>query len=354
MPKIDESVTVVTGASSGIGRATALRIAEQGGTVVLVARQEKALKELAEECEALGGEALVAPADVTDPRQVERCARVAIEQYGHIDAWVNNAAVSLFGRFEEVPMEDFRRVIETNLFGYVHGARAVLPWFREQGRGTLINVSSVVARSGQPLNAAYVASKFAIDGFSESLRMELEDAPKIRVCTIHPSSIDTPVFQHAANFTGRKVKPLEPIYPAGDVAEAIVRCIEKPRRDVSVGLAGKGLSIARLIAPGTTAKKIAEVVPKQHLTGERSPASHGNLFKPLKSCNTVSGGWRHDEEQQSPAGAIAAAVAVVAGAGLAAWAISRSRARPAVPSGRFNREVDGTFGGWRRRMGVGR
>src|SRR5205814_6243190 len=145
---------------------------------------------------------------------------------------VNTAAVTLFGRLEETPSEPYRRVIETNLFGYVHGSRAVLPYFREQGSGVLINVASVVGKLGQPYTSAYVASKFGIVGLSECLRQELRDAKDIHVCTILAPSTDTPLFQQAANYTGRAVKPLSPLHEPEEVAQTIVHCAERPQREV--------------------------------------------------------------------------------------------------------------------------
>jgi NAD(P)-dependent dehydrogenase (short-subunit alcohol dehydrogenase family) len=173
--KIADSVVVITGASTGIGRAAALKFAPQGATVVVSGRREQVLQRLAEHCEKLGGRALAIPADVTDQEAIKSLARRVIETFGRIDVWVNNAAVTLFARIEEAPYEAYRRVIETNLFGYIHGARAVLPYFRKQGSGTLINVSSVVGKLGSPFVSAYTTSKFGIVGLSESLRMELQD-----------------------------------------------------------------------------------------------------------------------------------------------------------------------------------
>jgi NAD(P)-dependent dehydrogenase (short-subunit alcohol dehydrogenase family) len=198
--KIADSVVVITGASTGIGRAAALKFAPQGAPVVVSGRREQVLQRLAEHCERLGGRALAIPADVTDQEAIKSLARRVIDTFGRIDVWVNNAAVTLFARIEEAPYEAYRKVIETNLFGYIHGARAVLPYFRKQGSGTLINVSSVVGKVGSPFVSAYTTSKFGIVGLSESLRMELQDAPDIHVCTVLPASIDTPLFQHAANF----------------------------------------------------------------------------------------------------------------------------------------------------------
>lgn len=206
MPRpIEDSVVVITGASSGIGRAAAQEFARRGATLVLAARRAQALDEVARECKELGGHALAVPTDVTDEAAVQDLARRAIETFGRIDVWVNNAAVTLFARIEEAPYEDYRRVIETNLLGYVHGARAAIPYFREQGSGVLVNVSSVVGKVGQPNTSAYCATKFAIVGLSECLRQELLDVEDIHVCTVMPPSVDTPIFQHAANYTGRVI-----------------------------------------------------------------------------------------------------------------------------------------------------
>lgn len=195
MPRpIKDSVIVITGASSGIGRATALDFAKQGATLLLAVRREAPLQELAAECERLGGKALAVPTDTTDEEAVQALARLGVETFGRLDVWVNNAAVTLFARFEEAPPEVFRQVIETNLFGYIHGARAALPYFREQGSGILINVDSVVGAAPQPYTSAYFISKHGIRGLSGCLRMELhlDNAADIHVCTVMPATFDTP------------------------------------------------------------------------------------------------------------------------------------------------------------------
>jgi short-subunit dehydrogenase len=311
--QIAGSVIVITGASTGIGRAAALRFARAGAAVVIVSRREEVLRTLASDCEKLGGKALAVAADVTDQQAIQRVARQAIETFGRIDVWINNAAVTLFARFEQSPPEAYRRVIETNLFGYVHGTRAVLPYFRDQGSGILINISSGVGRIGSPFISAYVASKFAIIGLSESLRMELRDAPDIHVCTVLPAAIDTPLFQQGANFTGRAVKPMPPVYSAEKVADALVELVRRPRREIIVGAFGKLGLMLHAIAPGLAEQFFARRVEKKHFADRPEPSSEGNLFKPME-YQSISGGWRADRgwrfSNQALLGALAIGIGV--------------------------------------------
>ncbi|HWI57232.1 MAG TPA: SDR family oxidoreductase [Bacillota bacterium] len=325
--RISDLVTVITGASSGIGRATALRAAEKKGAVVLASRQENSLNEVARECERLGGCPLVVKTDVTDPEQMENLARRAVETYGRLDAWVNGAAVTMLGSFEEAPAEAFRKVIETNLFGYVNGARAVLPYFREQGHGILINIASVLGKVGAPYSSAYVASKFAVTGFSESLRMELRDAPHIHVCTILPATIDTPLFQHAANFSGRAVQAMPPVYSPEQVADAILATILHPKREVTVGNVRRILAMRRM-APPLSEKVIAKKVENQHFAEKSSPASLGNLFEPMPQYNTVHGGWLELRRKGHKSAWAAGTLAMLASAGTALYLAWRRRRSP--------------------------
>ncbi len=293
MPReLGESVIVITGASSGIGRATAHALAERGASVVLAARSEQSLREAAEECEAAGGRALVVPTDVTDKEAVQDLARQAAERFGRIDVWVNNAAVMAYGYFEQIPDETYRGVIETNLFGPINGARAVLPYFREQGSGVLINVSSLWGRMFSPYVSAYTTSKFGVRTFSESLREALTDEEGIDVCTILPQSVDTPIFRHAANYSGRGVKPVPPVADPDRVVKAILRCIKNPQREISVGHVGHLEAITQEMVPGLFNWLAPHVMRWAAFSSEPAESSPGNVFEPMLEWNRVSGGWR--------------------------------------------------------------
>ncbi|PSB17388.1 short-chain dehydrogenase [filamentous cyanobacterium CCP2] len=304
MPRpIRDSVIVITGASSGIGKATALAFAQQGATLLLAARQADRLQELASECRILGGQAIAVPTEVTDEAAMNDLAKRAIDDFGRLDVWMNNAAVSLFARFEEAPIEAFRRVLEVNIFGYVYGARAALPYFREQGSGILINMDSIVGAAPQPYTSAYVMSKYAIRGLSDCLRMELhlDQASDIYVCTVMPASIDTPFFQHAANYTGRQTKALDPVYPAEKVAEAVVNLVKKPQREVLVGEAGYLLALQETFTPELYERMMAQQVHQNHFQDKLAPDTAGNLFEPMPEYTGISGGWEHtsDPTQQA-------------------------------------------------------
>ncbi|MEQ9443289.1 MAG: SDR family NAD(P)-dependent oxidoreductase [Cyclobacteriaceae bacterium] len=290
------AIVVITGASSGIGRATALEFAKKGAIIFLLARRKEALDDLAEECIALGATPRVFPLDVTDEEAVRNVAQAAVKEFGRIDMWVNNAAVSLFGRFEELPGKDIRRLLEVNLFGYLYGAQAVLPYFREQGSGILVNVSSIVGIVGQPYTVPYSISKSAIRGLSLSLAQELADTPHIRVCTVYPAVIDTPIFNQAGNLYGKKIQAPKPRIKASKVAKTIVRLLHHPQTEVIVGGQGKMARTARLVAPGIFDKQFRKNIANGHFSEESAEPTLGNLYEPKPQFAQVSGGWKPEDE----------------------------------------------------------
>jgi NAD(P)-dependent dehydrogenase (short-subunit alcohol dehydrogenase family) len=270
---------------------------------------------------------------------VQNLARRAVETFGRIDGWVNNAGVTLFGRLDEVPMEAFRRVIETNLFGYIYGARAVLPHFRQRGQGVLVNVASIIAKVGSPYVTAYAISKYAVLGLSDSLRQELMDTPGIHVCTILPASIDTPLFQHAANYTGQAVKALTPVYPATQVARTIARCLEYPRRELAVGGAAERILVQRALAPGMTERQMSRKVRTDHFQDRPAKVSSGNLFQPTAATGRISGDWRRNQNQSSSSISLATAVGIGLGT-LAAGYVALRWLRP-TPMGQDGHSEEG-------------
>jgi short-subunit dehydrogenase len=319
--KISESVVVITGASSGIGRATAHEFAKEGASLVLAVRSGEALEDVAAECRGTGAQVELVAVDVTDEDAVFRLTERAVERFGRVDVWVNNAAVTALGKFEDTPSEVFRRVIEVNLFGYINGARAVLPVFRDQQGGVLINVASVAGKVGEPYASAYVASKFGIVGFSEALRQELRDERGVYVCSILPPAVDTPLFQHAANYMGREVRALPPVIRAEDVALAIVDCAEHPRREVAVRGPAKRMTAMRSVAPRFAERRIAEKVEREHFGSSPAPESTGNLFEPDPGSDMLHGGWGGAKPSSIPA--VAAGALALGLAALSARALSQ-------------------------------
>jgi len=323
-PRAENMVVVITGASRGIGRATAKRFAERGASVVLAARSEGALLEAAAECEALGGEALAVPTDVAEWGSVEGLARRAVERFGRIDVWVNNAVLAAVGRLEEVPPEANRRVVEANLLGYVHGAQAALPRFREQGSGVLINMSSGFGLVGAPYAGAYTATKFAQRGLAQALRGELRGTG-IQVCTIMPGGVDTPAYRLAANYSGRAMGFDGFLASPDTIARVVVRCAERPRPEVVVGNSVRTLRLAHALAPRIVERAVARTVDRGLLRQEPSESSPGNLYESSAEWASADGGFNREAKRRA---ALRVRRAVVAGASvigpsILAWVLFR-------------------------------
>jgi short-subunit dehydrogenase len=239
LKRIEDQVVVITGASSGIGLATAKMAAELGARVVLAARDPEGLASACVEIEGSGGRAITVIADVANLDDVHSIADRATEAFGGFDTWVNNAGVSIYGPIEEVPIEDARRLFDVNYWGVVHGSLTAVAHLKDHG-GALINLGSVASDRAIPLQGHYSASKHAVKAFTDALRMEIEkeEAP-VSVTLIKPGAIDTPFPEHARNYMEAEPKHPPPVYDPSVVAEAILFCAEHARRDLIVGGGGK-------------------------------------------------------------------------------------------------------------------
>ena len=265
LKRVSDQVIVITGASSGIGLATARAACRRGARVVAAARSEHALDVLVTELRANGGDAIAVVADVGVEADVERIADTAIQHYGGFDTWVNNAAGSVYGGCLEVSIDDMKRVIETNFWGVVYGSRAACRHLQARG-GALINVGSEVSDRAVPLQGIYSASKHAVKGWTDALRAELEfDRTPISVSLIKPGPIDTPYAEHAKNYLEDAPVHVPPVYSPDSVVAAILHCASTPVRDMFVGSAAKVVATMNKFAPRLTDKFVANtVIPGTH------------------------------------------------------------------------------------------
>ena len=294
---------VITGASSGIGAATAIAFAGRGAQLVLAARGAAGLVDIAERCRAVGGEAHVRVVDVTDAQAVAQLAAEARDQLGGIDVWFSNVGVGVVGKYEDVPDADHSRVIATNLLGHMNDAHAVLPIFLAQDHGVFINMISVGGFVATPYAAAYSASKFGLRGFSEALRGELSKHQRIHVCDVYPTFVDTPGIDHAANYTGAKLALPPGALAPETVALAVVRLAHHPRPTTVVGAPALALKLGQFFAPNLSAALMNGFMDSWTAKADPGEDGSGALFDPPAAASGIDGGRRRPDQRRKAAAA---------------------------------------------------
>jgi NAD(P)-dependent dehydrogenase (short-subunit alcohol dehydrogenase family) len=288
---LDRQVVAVVGASSGIGRETALQLAKRGAKLVVSARSESGLASLVKEIDLFGAEAIAVPADVSDCEQVRKIADATIERFGRLDTWVHAAGTAVIAPFEQVTPAEFKRVIEVNLMGPVYAAMAALPLLRQTGQGAFIAISSVEARRSMPLQTSYSASKHGLEGFLDGLRAELKhEGVPISITNVMPSVINTPFYNKARTKLGVKPTGVPPYYQPSLVAEAILHVAEYPTRDIIVGDVGRAVDFLQKISPDLVDTLVGAIaIPGQRTDTIKAVDDPNNLFEPIEGYDTVTG-----------------------------------------------------------------
>jgi len=280
--RLRDQVVVITGASSGIGLATARMAAARGARVVLTSRNEADLRMASEDINIRGGRATHVVADVAVPADMDRVADIAIREFGGFDTWVNNAGVSIYGRLIDVPMEDKKRLFDTNFWGVVNGCRTAVRHFARRG-GTIINIGSIVSDRAIPLQGMYSASKQAVRGYTDALRMELEhDKLPVTVTLVKPASINTPFVDHARNYMAEAPALPPPVYAPEVVADVILRCAERRIREITVGGSGRVITAIGHMAPRTTDVYMERALFDQQKDKSRSVSPLDSLYRPTR------------------------------------------------------------------------
>jgi len=277
---------LVMGASSGIGRAASQLLARAGDQVILSSRGKAALEETAGECPG----AVVRPVDVRDQHAVEALVASAVEEFGRLDAVIYSAGVVAYGRFEDVPVEVFDAVLETNVNGAANVARAVLPVLRRQGKGALVLIGSVLGDIAAPSMTPYVVSKWAVRALGRQLAVENRDLRDVRISVVSPGSVDTPIYRQAANYQGRVGRPPAPVESAHRVAQAAVRALGHPRDRISVGPLNPVMRLGFRLLPSVFDAMIGPMFRALAMKPDRQSATEGNVFEPQDGLEAVSGG----------------------------------------------------------------
>ena len=328
-------VVVVTGASGGIGRATAIAYGARGATVALLARGEEGLSAAAKEVEAAGGRALALAVDVADAEQVEQAAATVERELGPIDVWVNVAFTSVFAPFWEISAEEYARVTQVSYLGYVHGTMSALRRMRSRDRGTIVQVGSALAYRGIPLQTAYCGSKHAIQGFNEALRCELlHEGSGVRVTMVQMPAVNTPQFSWVLSRLPRQAQPVPPIYQPEVAARGVLYAADHPRRrEYWVGGSTVGTLVANALAPGLLDRYLARTgFDSQQTDQPRDPDQPANLWEPADRDEDFGAHGRFDDRSTTRSPQLWASqhhglVGTVLGAAVAATAVAVRAAR---------------------------
>lgn len=292
---LSQQVVVVVGASSGIGRDAALELTKRGAKVVVAARNQEGLASLERQIRQLGGEAIAVTADVAEFDQVNAIAEATIAAFGRIDTWVHCAAAGMLALFETMTVEEFRRVIDVTLMGQVYGAKVALPHLKQTGRGSLIAISSMEGRRALPLQSAYSTAKHGLEGFLESLRVELEhQGHAINVTSIKPAVINTPFYNRMRTKVGVKPTGIPPYYDPRLVTDAILYAAENPTRDYIVGDVGRLLDLGQRLSPGLLDWALTQIGFSGQRTDDLKTAqAPDGLFDPMQGYDQVDGDFNH-------------------------------------------------------------
>jgi short-subunit dehydrogenase len=298
---LSEKVIVITGASSGFGKGAALEFARQGARLALAARREDLLEQLAAECKAAGGDAIVCATDVSKRDEVERLMTTTINAFGRIDVWVNNAGVGAIGPFERIPLDVHEQVVGTNLLGTLYGSHCAYRQFLAQGSGVLINIASELGFGSVPYYTSYTAAKHGVVGLSDSLRQEVKQngIEGVHICTIMPTAHDTPFFEHAANYSEHRIEPPKPLHDPQHVVDRIVRVAQNPKDKTIVGADGVVKLIAANLMPPASEKMGATQMHRTIVKEPPAGDTPGAVLEPVSEGTEVSAGNREKRAKRT-------------------------------------------------------